>query len=118
MRLPKRAHTLYAPLDVNFPWKTITMDDKSEITVVGAGWEFTLHATAFIAAGARITAYEMAHEKFGAGQIGLNMKDELLDFHQACRLAHLMPDFTLEHLERATKRGQRYHEPPLPPSIE
>ncbi|OKL59561.1 hypothetical protein UA08_05010 [Talaromyces atroroseus] len=76
------------------------MDDKSEITVVGAGWEFTLHATAFIAAGARITAYEMAHDKFGAGQIGLNMKDEILDFHQACRLAHLMPDFTLEHLER------------------
>ncbi|QGA17631.1 hypothetical protein EYB26_005306 [Talaromyces marneffei] len=76
------------------------MDVKSEIIVVGAGWEFTLHATAFIAAGARITAYEMAPEKFGAGQIGLNMKDEILGFHNACRLAHLMPDFTPEHLER------------------
>ncbi|KUL79369.1 hypothetical protein ZTR_11152, partial [Talaromyces verruculosus] len=100
MRSPKRAHTLYAPFDVNFPGETITMDKKSEIIVVGAGWEFPLHATAFVAAGARITAYEMAHEKFGAGQIGLNMKDEILDFHKACRLAHLMPDFTLEQLER------------------
>jgi hypothetical protein len=28
------------------------------------------------------------------------MKDEILNFYQTCQLAHLMPDFTLQHLER------------------
>lgn len=67
---------------------------------MGAGWEFPFHATAFVAAGARITAYEMTPEKFCAGQIGINMNDDILSFHQARILAHLMPNFTPDHLGR------------------
>lgn len=100
MRLPKRHNILNAPFDEEFPGRTITRDVESEIIVVGAGWNFPFYATAFIAAGARITAYEMTPEKFGAGQIGINMKDDILSFHQACVLAHLMPDFTPDHLGR------------------
>lgn len=98
MQLPKRLNILDAPFDENFPGRTITRDVKSEIIVVGAGWEFPFHATAFVAAGARITAYEMTTEKLGAGQIGINMKNNILGFHRARTLAHLMPDFTPEHL--------------------
>ncbi|KAF3399586.1 hypothetical protein DPV78_006393 [Talaromyces pinophilus] len=100
MRLPKRAHTLYAPFDENFPGRTITRDAESEIIVVGAGWEFPLHATAFVAAGAKVIAYEMTREKFGAGQVGRTMKDDILGFYPAWRLPHLMPDFCPQHLER------------------
>jgi hypothetical protein len=101
MKLPKRDNILDAPFDDNFPGRTITRGVKSEIIVVGAGWEFPLYATAFIAAGARkIIAYEMTPEKFGAGQIGINRKDDILGFHHARTLAHLMPDFTPDHLGR------------------
>jgi hypothetical protein len=100
MRLPKRDNILDAPFDENFPGRTITRDTESEIIVVGAGWEFPFHAIAFVAAGAKVIAYEMTREKFGAGQIGRTMKDDILDFHHARTLAHLMPDFTPEHLER------------------
>lgn len=101
MQLPKRANILDAPFDEDFPGRTITRDVESEIIVVGAGWEFPLYATALVAAGARkIITYEMSPEKFGVGQIGRTMKDDILGFHHARTLAHLMPDFTPDHLGR------------------
>lgn len=101
MQLPKRENILHAPFDKDFPGRTITRDVESEMIAVGAGWEFPFYATAFVAAGAtKIIAYEMNPEKFGVGQIGGTMKDDILSFHRGCGLAHLMPDFTPEHLER------------------
>ncbi|KAL3703720.1 hypothetical protein TMatcc_009409 [Talaromyces marneffei ATCC 18224] len=101
MQLPKRENILHAPFYKNFPGRTITRDVESEIIVVGAGWEFPFYATVFVAAGAtKIIAYEMNPEKFGVGQIGGTMKDDILSFYCGCGLAYLMPDFTPEHLER------------------
>ena len=100
MELPKRDHILNKPFDKNFPGKVIKRDVESDIIVVGAGWEFPFYATAFVAAGARIIAYEMTPEKLGAGQVGNTMKEDILSFHRACTMAHLMPDFTQEQLER------------------
>lgn len=105
MRLPKRTHCLDAPLDVSFLGRDISRDAKSEIIVVGAGWEFLLYATAFIAAGAKITAYDKSPEKLGSGQIGRTMKDDILNF-TGCALAHLMPDFTSELLKRLPSEVQ------------
>jgi hypothetical protein len=106
MGLPKRDNILNKPFDKNFPGKVITRDVESVIIFVGAGWEFVFYAIAFAAAGARIIAYEMTPEKLGAGQVGNTMKEDILSFHRACTLAHLMPDFTPEHLERLPREIQ------------
>lgn len=88
-------------LEDSFPGCNIR-DEKCQplqVYVVGAGWEFPLYATALVAAGATVVAYEMNKEKIGRGQVGTTNIDGDLTIRDI-NIAHLMPTFTLHQLER------------------
>lgn len=100
MKLPKRANHLVEPLETSLLGRIIEGRIKSDLIVVGAGWELAFRAAGFVAAGARIIAYEMNPAKFGRGQIGRTLEDDVFSYGNATDLSHLMPDFTPEQIER------------------
>lgn len=101
--MPKR--TIEAPkriLDPEFPRCKIEDpgDDAPEVFVVGAGWDFPSLATALVAAGVKVVAYETNEQKLGLGQIGLTRAHDIFDLGNVYRVAKLIPDFTQAQLER------------------
>lgn len=86
----------------NFPGCNIKapQSDASMVFVVGAGWYFPRAATALVAAGAKVVAYEMDENKIGRGQMGNTVTDEIFKFADAHNESALMPEFTDAQLAR------------------
>jgi hypothetical protein len=78
----------------------INPDKTTDIIVVGAGFWFAHCAVALIAAGGRVTAYEMDPYKKGKGRRGLMGANKYLPFGEAISLPQLFPDLTPDLLEK------------------
>lgn len=101
-KMPKRILPRIRELPRDFPGCKIKAppNDASTVFAVGAGWYFPAAATALVAAGAKIVAYEMDEKKLARGQMGNIVTDEIFEFAAAHKESALMPKFTENQLAR------------------
>jgi hypothetical protein len=102
LKLPKREAIEIKRLDEDFPGCKIgePKSEDSTVIVIGAGWEFPAAATALVAAGARVVAYELSPEKMGLGQIGLTRENEHIEYGNIWNGTGFLPAFTPAQLKR------------------
>jgi len=95
LQMPKRELEIVTKLvDIQ-----INPDKPADIIVVGAGFWFARCAVPLIAAGCRVTAYEMNPGGIGKGRRGLTEANTYLPIGEASRHV-FFPDLTPDHLAK------------------
>ncbi|KAJ5689345.1 hypothetical protein N7462_003737 [Penicillium macrosclerotiorum] len=95
--------TRVTQLEANFPDCEKIEQGKgprSEVLVIGAGWNFLSFMTAIVAAGATVIAYERDRNRAGRGPTGSTRINEPFELGQLSQAVQLLPNLTEKQLTK------------------